>query len=74
MAILRNGRKPLTRAPWRGGKSLAVELPGVVRRGASVPRRTKPKRVSAALAERTGFDRFDIDIDTESRQCIYIKP
>ena len=26
MAILRNGRKPLTRAPWRGGKSLAVEL------------------------------------------------
>ena len=29
MAILRNGRKPLTRAPWRGGKSLAVELPGV---------------------------------------------
>jgi len=29
MAILRNGRKSLTRAPWRGGKSLAVELPGV---------------------------------------------
>ena len=29
MAILRNGRKPLTRAPWRGGKRLAVELPGV---------------------------------------------
>ena len=25
----RNGRKSLTRAPWRGGKSLAVELPGV---------------------------------------------
>ena len=45
-----------------------------VRRGAAVPRRTEPKRVSAALAERTGFDRFDIDIDTESRQCIYIKP
>ncbi len=45
-----------------------------VRRGAGVPRRTEPKRVSAALAERTGFDRFDIDIDTESRQCIYIKP
>ena len=29
MAILRNGRKSLTRAAWRGGKSLAVELPGV---------------------------------------------
>ena len=29
MAILRNGRKSLTRAPWLGGKSLAVELPGV---------------------------------------------
>ena len=29
-----------------------------VRRGAAVPRRTEPKRVSAALAERTGFDRF----------------
>lgn len=29
MAILRNGRKSLTRAPWRGGKSLAVELPQV---------------------------------------------
>ena len=30
--------------------------------------------LSAVAAERTGFDRFDIDIDTESRQCIYIKP
>ena len=29
MAILRSGRKSLTKAPWRGGKSLAVELPGV---------------------------------------------
>ncbi len=34
--LARNGRKSLTRAPWRGGKSLA--------------------------AERTGFDRFTIDI------------
>ena len=25
----RNGRESLTRAPWRGGKSLAVELPQV---------------------------------------------
>ena len=25
----RNGRESLTRAQWRGGKSLAVELPGV---------------------------------------------
>ena len=33
-----------------------------VRRGASVPRRTEPKRVSGALAQRTGFDRFTIDI------------
>ena len=32
-----------------------------VRRGAAVPRRTEPKRVSAALAERTGFDRFLLD-------------
>ena len=30
--------------------------------------------LSSASAERTGFDRFDIDIGTESRQCIYIKP
>ena len=29
-----------------------------VRRGAAVPRRTEPKRVSAASAERTGFDRY----------------
>ncbi len=34
MAILRNVRKSLTRAPWRGGKSLAVELPGVEFEGA----------------------------------------
>ena len=27
-----------------------------------MPRRTEPKRVSAASAERTGFDRFPIDI------------
>ena len=33
-----------------------------VRRGALVPRSTEPKRVSAALAERTGFDRFHIKI------------
>ena len=25
----RNSRESLTKAPWRGGKSLAVELPGV---------------------------------------------
>ena len=31
-----------------------------VRRGATVPRRTEPKRVSGALAQRTGFDRFCI--------------
>ena len=29
-----------------------------VRRGAAVPRRTGPKRVSETLAERTDFDRF----------------
>ena len=29
-----------------------------VRRGAAVPRRTEPKRVSELKAERTGFDRF----------------
>ena len=34
MAILRNVCKSLTRAPWRGGKSLAVELPGVELEGA----------------------------------------
>ena len=34
MAILRNVRKSLTRAPWRGGKSLAVELPQVEFAGA----------------------------------------
>lgn len=27
--LARNGRKSLTRAPWRDGKSLAGELPGV---------------------------------------------
>ena len=34
MAILRNGRKSLTKALWRGGKSLAEELPGVEFAGA----------------------------------------
>ena len=28
--LSRNGRESLTKAPWRGGKSLAVELPEVV--------------------------------------------
>ncbi len=30
----RNSRESLTKAPWRGGKSLAVELPGVEFEGA----------------------------------------
>ena len=49
MAILRNGRKSLTRAPWRGGKSLAVELPGVEFGGAG----TKPSERSFSGEKRT---------------------
>ena len=33
-----------------------------VRRGAEVPRRTEPKRVSVALAKRTGFDRLSYSL------------
>ena len=41
----RNGRKSLTRAPWRGGKSLAVELPGVEFGGAHRAPEDGTKRV-----------------------------
>ena len=45
--------------PARREESCSGAAISGVRRGAIVPRRTEPKRVSAASAERTGFDRFD---------------